>query len=106
MGSENAFCQTSRFKQCKGQEYHVPHTAPHRSNNIVTDREIMNRHSINPYTDKNQKSLKSQCQLGFEIILSDLTLFPVGKRRERNRSQRSHQINFDHSSVDNYENNQ
>ena len=71
--------------------------------NVVGERDGLDQYGVDPDTDHDQESLEAEGCEGSQVILSDLALLPVPEGREGDRCQADHEIDLDHSPVDNDE---
>ena len=67
---------------------------------MVGDHVVFDQYRIDSYTDKDQKSLESKRKERPYIVVPDLALLPVSQCCERDRRKAGHEIDFDHSGID------
>ena len=104
MRSKQRFCEAAGLEKREAQEDRVAHAAPNSAGNIVAaQRNALHQYCVDPHTDHNEKRLEAQGQQGAEIILPHHALLPISEGGKRNWGQAGHQVDFDHSAVDDYE---
>ena len=102
VSAEYTLRKRTSLKQGEAQKDGVAHNTPDRADDVIAECDRLNQHRINAYADHNQESLESDCKQRTQIILSDIALLSVSKGGKWNRGKADHQINFNHSTVDDH----
>ena len=102
-GIQDALGESPGLEKREAEQHGIAHHCPDGCNNVVGERDGLDPHGLDPDTDHDQESLEAEGRKGSQVILADLALLPVPEGRKGDRRQADHEIDLDHSSVDNDE---
>lgn len=103
MRREDALGESPGLEKCEAEQHGIAHHCPDGCDNVVGERDGLDQHGVDPDTDHDQESLEAEGREGPQVILADLALLSVPEGREGDRCQADHEIDLDHSSVNNDE---
>ena len=104
MRPEQGLGEAAGLEKREAQEDRVPHTAPDGAGNVVAAQgDALHQHRVDAHADHNEERLEAQGQQGAEIVLPRVAPFPVHHRGKGDGTNRGHQIDFNHPSVDHQE---
>ena len=89
MGVEYGFCKCAGFEQGKTEDYRIGCKGKNRAVQVVGYYHFIDKDSVNANAYHNQKPLKAEGKKPFEIVVSNLSPFPVCHGCEWNRRNRA-----------------
>ena len=99
MGAHDRFGQASGLEKREAQKHGVAHDAPDTSDDVIRKGNRLDKHRIDANADHNQEALEAQSKQCSQIILADMTLFPIAERGERDRSKTGHEVDLHHTAI-------
>ena len=99
-GLRNAFVRTLGLEEGKTQQDRIAHTAPDSHDDVGFSGDILYQHGINRHADDDEKCLEAQGKQRTQIVLSHAARFLAHHGSHRDRGNRSHKVNLNHTAID------